>query len=74
MYAFVALSNMLTAAIAKTCPPSSRRSPWRSTVPQERPKCAAQPLIVGTIESSTPAATAEPITPATFGPMACMSR
>lgn len=30
--------------------------------------------IYPTIASKTPAATAEPITPATFGPIACMSR
>ncbi len=32
------------------------------------------PIIVGTMERRTPAATAEPITPATLGPMACMRR
>jgi hypothetical protein len=33
-----------------------------------------QPTMNGTTASNTPAATALPITPATFGPMACMSK
>lgn len=47
----------------------------------ERSLCARRTLrpaheiyIDETIEIMTPAATAEPITPATFGPMACISR
>ena len=42
---------------------------------------AEPPIVVSEVlfnhprtESRTPAATAEPITPATFGPIACMSR
>lgn len=33
-----------------------------------------QPPSIGTTARSTPAATADPITPETFGPIACMSR
>ena len=68
----VFVHNIAAAENAPAC------TPGRTTISYDweaaGDSAAGQPIMIGTMASRTPAATAEPITPATLGPIACIRR